>query len=75
METIETEFGQPKERETTYRFLYQLQAGGRINMYGAPKVLQQQFGFERKQANQIFQDWADNWNPGCFEEAKKGGSE
>ena len=71
METIETEFGQPKDRETAYRFLYQLQAGGRVNMYVAPKVLQDTFGFDRKQASQIFQDWADNWSALYYEKYKK----
>lgn len=67
---IETEFGRPKERETTYRFLYRLQAGGSINMYGAPKVLQDTFGLSRKLAYQLFKDWTENWKQSSFEQAK-----
>ena len=70
---IETEFGLPKARETTYRFLYQLQAEGKINMYGAPKILQQKFGLDRRTSYVLFQDWADNWDASSFEDAKKGG--
>ena len=62
-------------QEELFRFLDNLRESGQINMYGAPKVLQQQFGFDRRTSHELFQDWADNWNPGCFEEAKKGGSE
>jgi len=68
---IETEFGLPRGRETTYRFLYQLQAEGRINMYAAPKVLQQQFGLDSRTSHELFQDWADNWDASSFEEAKE----
>jgi len=66
-------FGEPRGREDTYRFLYQLQASGRINMYAAPKVLQQKFGLDRRTSYVLFQDWAENWDASSFEDARKGG--
>ena len=66
-------FGEPRGREDTYRFLYQLQASGRINMYAAPKVLQQKFGLDSRTSYVLFQDWAENWDASSFEDARKGG--
>jgi len=60
-----------RERKQANRFLYRLQASGKINMFGAPKVLQDTFGFDRTEARQIFQDWGDNWSALYYDEYKK----
>ena len=42
-----------------FEFLNDLRAGGTINMMGAPRELQNEFGLNKVQAREIFQLWTE----------------
>jgi hypothetical protein len=43
--------------QEVFRFLDSLRESGKVNMFGAPQVLQQAFGFDRKTATEFFTAW------------------
>jgi hypothetical protein len=40
-------------------FLDKLRDSGKINMFGAPKVLEESFGLSKKEAIQVFKAWSE----------------
>ena len=40
-------------------FLDKLRDSGKINMFGAPKVLEETFGLSKKESRQVFKAWAE----------------
>lgn len=40
-------------------FLDKLRDSGTINMFGAPKVLEESFGLSKKESIKVFQAWAE----------------
>ena len=38
-------------------FLDKLRESGKINMFGAPKVLEETFGLSKKESREVFQSW------------------
>ena len=40
-------------------FLDKLRESGKINMFGAPKLLRETFGLSKKESIQVFQAWAE----------------
>ena len=44
--------------EYYFEFLDELRDSGQINMFGAPRVLQDQFDLDKKEAREIFGAWA-----------------
>jgi len=44
--------------EFYFEFLDELRDSGQINMFGAPRVLQDQFDLDKKEAQEIFSAWA-----------------
>ena len=40
-------------------FLDKLRDSGKINMFGAPKVLEESFGLSKKEAREVFKAWAE----------------
>ena len=44
--------------EFYFEFLSELRDSGRINMFGAPKVLQDEFDLDKQEAREIFSEWA-----------------
>jgi hypothetical protein len=49
----------PKSQSAYDRFLRQLRAGGRTNMYGAVPYLMKAFGLDRQSAFAIVCEWLD----------------
>lgn len=49
-------------QEEVSRFLDKLRESGKINMFGAPAVLQQAFSLDKKTASAMFWVWADNFS-------------
>ena len=41
----------------TFTFLDDLREGGSINMFGAPKVLQEAFGLSKAESFEVFTAW------------------
>ena len=41
-------------------FLDKLRDSGTINMFGAPKVLEESFGLSKKEAREVFKAWTVN---------------
>ena len=46
--------------EKYFEFLTELRAGGTMNMMGAPRELQHEFGLDRAEAREVFQKWCDS---------------
>lgn len=44
-----------------FDFLDALREGGSINMFGAPSVLQQEFGLTKAEAFEIFTAWTEKF--------------
>jgi hypothetical protein len=44
-----------------FDFLDALREGGSINMFGAPSVLQQEFGLTKSEAFEIFTAWTEKF--------------
>ena len=42
-------------------FLDALRSGGSVNMFEAPRLIQEAFGLSKKESNQAFFYWADNF--------------
>jgi hypothetical protein len=45
-----------------FTFLDDLRAGGSINMFGAPKVLQEAFGLTKAEAFEVFTAWTEQFS-------------
>ena len=45
-----------------FEFLDALRELGTINMFGAPKLLQDEFGLSKGESFEIFKAWAENFN-------------
>jgi hypothetical protein len=43
--------------EKYFEFLTELRAGGTINMMGAPRELQHEFGLDKTEARKVFSKW------------------
>jgi len=43
-----------------FEFLTDLRDGGTINMMGAPRELQHEFGLSRVEAREVFTKWCDS---------------
>lgn len=51
-----------KTESASYKqFLDDLRDSGEINMFGAPAVLQEEFGVSREQARQIVMAWMEDF--------------
>lgn len=48
-------------REEHFKYLDNLRESGKINMFGAPKVLEAVFDMKRHEAIKTFNEWADNF--------------
>ena len=44
--------------------LNQIRESGKINMFGAPKVLQETFGLSKGEALYVFQEWTKEFENG-----------
>jgi len=44
-----------------YEILDDLRESGEINMYGAPRWLEDNYGLSKKDARQVFKAWADSF--------------
>ena len=42
-----------------FTFLDDLRASGQINMFGAPKVLQEFFGISKAESFEVFKEWTE----------------
>lgn len=42
-------------------YLDDLREGGTVNMYEAPRLLQQEFGLDKTEARAAFKEWADSF--------------
>ena len=49
------------ENERFFIFLDILRESGLMNMFGAPKVLEEEFGLSRKMAIDVFQQWTKTY--------------
>jgi hypothetical protein len=45
-----------------FEFLDALREGGTINMFGAPRELQEEFGISKEESFEIFQAWTEKFN-------------
>lgn len=50
--------------EEYFEFLDDLRASGTINMFGAPKALQEVFGLDKAEAFEIFTAWTEKFKNG-----------
>ncbi len=44
-----------------YYYLFELQASGRTNMYGASWLLQDRFGLDKHEAQQVVSTWMERY--------------
>lgn len=51
-------------------YLEQLRRSGVVNMFGAAKYLEKEFGISNRQARKILGDWMDKYNPADYEPEK-----
>ena len=47
--------------ELYFKFLDQLRDSGRINMFGAPRVLEEHFEITREESYEIFTAWTEQY--------------
>lgn len=47
-----------KTKKAVFEYLEVLRMSGQMNMMGAPKVLQEEFGLDRNEAREVFMEWA-----------------
>ena len=47
--------------ELIFEYLDDLREGGTINMMGAPRELQAEFGLDKIEAHEIFKLWCENF--------------
>jgi hypothetical protein len=52
-------FLEEKKMDEYFKWLDELRAGGTINMMGAPRELQHEFGLDKTEARKIFQLWTE----------------
>jgi len=45
-----------------FEFLDDLRSGGTMNMMGAPRELQYEFGLDKAEARKVFQLWTEQFN-------------
>ena len=43
-----------------FEYLTELKDGGPINMMGAPRELQHEFGLDKKEAREVFSKWCES---------------
>ena len=48
--------------EFYFEFLNELRESGQINMFGAPRVLQDEFGLNKHEARDIVTAWMETFN-------------
>lgn len=48
--------------ESYFEFLDMLRESGSINMFGAPRVLQEEFGLSKGEAFEIFKAWTEKFS-------------
>jgi len=48
--------------ESYFEFLDMLRESGSINMFGAPRVLQDEFGLSKGEAFEIFKAWTEKFS-------------
>lgn len=51
-------------------YLEQLRRTGVVNMFGASRFLEKEFGISNQQARKILGDWMDKYDPEDYEEAE-----
>lgn len=51
-----------------WNYLEQLRRSGRVNMFGATRYLEAEFGLDSREARKILLNWMDNYNPDDYEE-------
>ena len=50
------------------QYLHALRKSGKINMFGAPKELQREFGLSKEQSYEVFNNWKDSFNEASFDQ-------
>lgn len=50
------------DKESVYSFLEDLRISGEVNMYGAYPCLQDFYGFSRREAIDVLNDWMKNYD-------------
>lgn len=50
------------DKEAVFDFLYGLRESGKINMFAAPMVLMEQFGYDKHLAKQLFFEWTRDFH-------------
>jgi len=53
------EGGNWRQGHLMFIFLDKLRDSGKINMFGAPKILEESFGLSKKEAREVFKAWAE----------------
>ena len=48
--------------EEYFEVLENLRSSGKINMFGAPRCLQDNFGLDKSQAQLVFTKWTETFN-------------
>lgn len=48
--------------EFYFEFLNELRESGQINMFGAPRVLMESFGLDKKESKEIFVAWTKQFS-------------
>ena len=49
------------DKEAVFDFLYALRESGKINMFAAPMVLMEQYGYDKDTAKQLFFEWVGDF--------------
>lgn len=60
VESILKDYGLSEEE--VYGYLEELRESGETNMFGASPYLQDEFGFDRREARIVLLDWMNNYN-------------
>lgn len=50
------------DKDTVFDFLCGLRESGKINMFAAPMVLMEQFGYDKDTAKQLFFEWTRDFH-------------
>jgi hypothetical protein len=51
------------DNESDFRYLYELQASGRTNMFGAASYLVAEQGLDKGKARDVLTEWMNNYEP------------
>jgi hypothetical protein len=60
-----------KQYKQEFTYLYQLQASGSTNMFGASAYVEDEFGHDKQESQKIVSLWMENWNQKDAELATK----